>query len=218
MLSFNPNPRAVKLLSKFTNKINWDNLSCNPSPDAIKLLIKNPHQINWLNLSGNNSCEAVELLETRCDKICWSHICSNSCPRVLLLMQKNKHLLNFDILSANSVIFEYDYNQMKLNCSIFKNELIQVVRSKNNFIHKYINKYKYISYKVTQLFLNIRKYRFKFNNKIIPISVIHNIIKPIKVKPIKVKPIYTIKALKYLFSNTNDSTTESGSSSSSSSS
>ena len=60
MLSRNPSRKAISLLEKNPDKIDYHRLSENTSPHAISLLVKNPLRIDWNYLSGNPSLFAVD--------------------------------------------------------------------------------------------------------------------------------------------------------------
>ena len=81
----------------------------------MRLLEKNQDKINWQCLCFNESEGAMQLLEKNQDKIDWDHWYN---------------------LFLNIYIFKYDYKQMKVNCMLFKEDLI-----KNRFhpcnIHKF---------------------------------------------------------------------------------
>ena len=62
----------------------------------------NPDKITWESLSTNPS--AIQLLEKNQDKIDWDHWYN---------------------LFLNIYIFKYDYKQMKVNCMLFKEDLIK---------------------------------------------------------------------------------------------
>jgi len=104
----------MQLLENNPDKIYWDWLSENSSEGAIQLLEKNPDKINWSSLSMNRSKCAMQLLETNPNKIQWW------------------------CLSSNPYIFKYDYNKMKDNCMLFKEDLI-----KNRFHPRNISKFKH---------------------------------------------------------------------------
>jgi len=95
------NPNAIELLRENIDKIDWDYLSYNSSLDAIQLLRENPNKINWQYLSSNSNTEAVALLKENPDKINWAQ------------------------LSANPSIFTYDYEKMRENCLLFKEDLMK---------------------------------------------------------------------------------------------
>jgi hypothetical protein len=57
-------------------KIDWYGLSGNPNPNAIHLLEKNSDKIDWNILSTNPA--AIHLLEENSDKICWFNLSGNT--------------------------------------------------------------------------------------------------------------------------------------------
>ena len=81
------------------DKLNWTQLSQNPN--AIELLKENPLKINWHYLSFNPNAEAIALLKENPLKIDWYH------------------------LSQNPSIFTYDYEKMRNNMLLFKEDLMK---------------------------------------------------------------------------------------------
>jgi hypothetical protein len=106
-LSINNNVEAIKMLKENPDKIIWYNLARNDCPDAIQLLIDYPEKIDWddrfiqLDLSYNKSYKIVQLLQENQDKILWEG------------------------LSENPHIFTYDYDKMRENCLLFKEDLMK---------------------------------------------------------------------------------------------
>ena len=119
------------------DKINWYGLSRNPSPRALQLLEDNPDKINWFQLSENQSERALQLLEDNPDKINWYNLSFNPSPRALQLLKKNTDKINWDGLFRNPHIFKYDYEQMKYNCMLFKEDLM-----KNRFHPRNLSKFR----------------------------------------------------------------------------
>ena len=81
------------------NKIVWNGLSQNPN--AIDLLKENPDKIDWQMLSFNPNAEAIALLKENPDEIDWN------------------------CLSSNPNIFTYDYEKMRENMLLFKEDLMK---------------------------------------------------------------------------------------------
>ena len=81
------------------NNLNWSCLSTNPN--AIDLLRENPLKIDWTQLSRNPCAEAIALLKENPLKIDWSQ------------------------LSKNPSIFTYDYDKMRENMLLFKEDLMK---------------------------------------------------------------------------------------------
>ena len=131
------NPSAIHLLKKNQDKINWVGLSSNPSEGAMRLLEQNLNKIHWDWLSSNTSDRAMQLLEKNQDKINWNFLSNNPSEGALQLLEKNQDKINWLYLSQNTHIFTYDYQNMKLNFLIFKENLM-----KNRFHPRNISKFK----------------------------------------------------------------------------
>ena len=93
---------------------------------------RHPDEIRWDRLSLNPN--AIDLLERHPDEICWDRLSLN--PNALHLVYSEyvsfhntiiSHVMNWDILSKNPSIFEYDYKKMLETTNIFKEELIAYV-------------------------------------------------------------------------------------------
>ena len=115
----------MRLQENNPDKINWVCLSSNPLECAIKLLEKNPDKINWEMLSYNTSERAIKLLEKNQDKIDWQSLCFNESEGAMKLLEKNPDKINWRVISCNTNIFTYDYKKMRLNCMLFKEDLIK---------------------------------------------------------------------------------------------
>ena len=83
LLSGNTSFSAIKLLEKYPDKINWNELSSNPS--AINILEKNLDKINWMVISKNH--KALHLLEQNKDKIDWNWLSEN--PNAIHILESN---------------------------------------------------------------------------------------------------------------------------------
>ena len=143
------NPNAIELLKMHPENINWYNLSSNPN--AIELLKENPEKIEWKILSGNPN--AIELLKENPEKIKWSMVCTIqkkeaidlirnnlekkhynyldwcalSCnPFAIELLKENPKRIHWDELSLNPAIFQYNYQEMKINNEKLMNEVIEM--------------------------------------------------------------------------------------------
>ena len=122
LMTENPSMRLIKYL----NQIYWEALSGNPSEGAIQLLEKNQDKIYWYCLSGNPS--AMRLLEKNQDKIHWNNFSSNPSEGAMQLLEKNQDKIDWDYwynLFLNIYIFKYDYKHMKVNCMLFKEDLMK---------------------------------------------------------------------------------------------
>lgn len=108
MLSANPSPHAIHLLSLPENvdKIDWSRLSANPA--AIDLLRKHPDKIDWTALSSNTCPEAVQMLcQGDTQKIHWLHVSHNHCPDVAPLL---KHILEKVEIRDDSLLYYLSAN------------------------------------------------------------------------------------------------------------
>ena len=110
LLSFNKNPKALKLLKKLLKKEpeklnDWTYLSENSLPEAIQILKANFEKIDWDRLSSNSSDEAIQLLKENPDKISWGMLSANTNPKALELLQINQNKIWWPHLSANPSIF-----------------------------------------------------------------------------------------------------------------
>ena len=67
--------KALELLFKHPEKIDWDFLSRNSNSKALELLFKHPENIDWwYSLSMNSNPKALELLEKNQEKIEWHYL------------------------------------------------------------------------------------------------------------------------------------------------
>ena len=79
----------------------WAGLSSNPSCEAIRLLKKNPTKIKFYYLIENKNVDSIPLLKENPEKIFWHGF------------SKSQH------------IFTYDYEKMRDNCLLFKEDLMK---------------------------------------------------------------------------------------------
>jgi len=122
-LSVNKSTHAIEILKINLNKVNWYNLSQNEN--AIHILENNLDKIDGYGLSLNPN--AISILEKNLDKVNWSFLSAN--PNAIHILEKNLDKVNYEYLLINPNIFEYDYKQMELNTSIFKEELVAIALS-----------------------------------------------------------------------------------------
>jgi hypothetical protein len=105
--------KAIHLLEKNLDKINWYYLSGNPA--AIHILEKNPDKINWKSLSTNPA--AIHILEKNLNKINWKSLSTN--PAAIHLLKSNQDRINGYYLSENPAIFELDKQAYKITINLF---------------------------------------------------------------------------------------------------
>ena len=105
------------------DKLNWSYLSSNPC--AIQLLKEYPLQIDLSRLSRNPCAEAIALLKEYPLKIDWSQLSLNPTAEALALLKENPLKIYWIQLSYNPSIFTYDYEKMRENCLLFKEDLMK---------------------------------------------------------------------------------------------
>ena len=69
-----------------------------------------------------NPC-AIELLKANPYKIIWWNFSENPCA--IELLKENQYKINWHWLSLNPNIFTYDYDKMRENCLLFKEDLMK---------------------------------------------------------------------------------------------
>jgi len=104
-------------------KIDWTYLSYNPC--AIDLLKENPLKINWVQLSSNPCAEAIALLKEHPLRINWFALSKNPCAEAIALLKEYPEKINWSRLSENPSIFTYDYDKMRENMLLFKEDLMK---------------------------------------------------------------------------------------------
>lgn len=133
-LSSNSHPKALRLLEKHPEKIDWQNLSRNTNPDAIRMLEQHPEKIDWWYLSSNSA--AKRLLEQYPEKIIWSYLCNNRSEWAMGWLETHPEKINWIYLSGNPLIFTfndtYDYEDMKESKRLLHQDLIQTMFHPNN--------------------------------------------------------------------------------------
>lgn len=75
----NPCDDALDLLEEYPDKIPSNSyISDNPNIRALKLLEKNPEKIDWYRLSQNKNPKALKLLQQNVESIHWNPFFKNS--------------------------------------------------------------------------------------------------------------------------------------------
>ena len=105
------------------DNLNWDYLSQNIN--AIQLLRENPDKISWIRLTQNSSPDAIQLLRENPLQIDWTHLSLNPCAEAIALLKENQDKINWAQMSKNPSIFTYDYEKMRENCLLFKEDLMK---------------------------------------------------------------------------------------------
>jgi len=83
-------------------------------------------------LSSNPN--AIPLLEQHPEKIDWEELSSN--PNAIPLLKQHPEKIDWGLLSENPSIFTYDYDAMREQCLIFKEDLM-----KNRFHPRNLDKF-----------------------------------------------------------------------------
>lgn len=107
-LCLNESPKAIELIMRFPEKINWLSLSANPS--AIKILEDNPDKIDYWGLSWNYN--AIHLIEKYPKKINWMGLSANK--NAMHILEKNCSQIEWHQFSGNPSIFDYNYQELSI--------------------------------------------------------------------------------------------------------
>lgn len=89
-LSANKHPKAIALLRKNPELIDWELLSGNSSAGAFTLLMENLENLDCNAFSGNSNDQALDLLERYPGMIGWDMLCSNTNSRAIKLLEEKK--------------------------------------------------------------------------------------------------------------------------------
>jgi hypothetical protein len=148
--SLSKNPKAIPLLIKNIEKIDWGRLSLNPCKEAIDLLKQYPDKIDWMSFSSNPY--AMDMLHQNPDKInywglCWNpfaidmievHMARKDIVPVVSwlglsqnrnamhILEKNQDKIDWLQLSLNPGIFQPNYKQLTVErMNRLREELMQ---------------------------------------------------------------------------------------------
>ena len=95
---------------------------------AIHILEKNLDKVDWLQLSRNPNDRAVNLLLENQDRIDWHGLVLNPNIRALKFLEKNPGKIDWYWLSRNPCLFELDYFSMaRERTDIFREDLMKAV-------------------------------------------------------------------------------------------
>jgi hypothetical protein len=131
------NVNAVDLLEEHIEFIHWDSFCLNESPKAIEIIMRHPEKINWLSLSSNPSAikilednldkidywglsfnyNAIHLIEQFPEKINWIGLSGNK--NALHILEKNRDKIEWHQFSGNPGIFEYNYQKESIRRTRF---------------------------------------------------------------------------------------------------
>ncbi len=163
------NPAALSLLEENPDKIHWCVLRhlyfLHGDPNIPRLFEKNGLRVletsivsaafstnvetilenvdhltwsDWYYLCARP--DMIPILQENQDKIHWHVLCSN--PNAMSILEKNLDKITWREFSSNPSIFAYDYDAMKENTSLYKEELIQMCLHPKRFA-KYLYEYNY---------------------------------------------------------------------------
>ena len=124
---------AMHIIDQYFNEINWIILSRSQDPKAIQLLEKNVDKIDWNFLSSNES--AIHILEQNVDKIVWTVLSRNR--NAIQLLEQNMDKISWWLLSGNeNAVHLLTKNMDKIDWSyLSKNKnAIQLLESNMNKI------------------------------------------------------------------------------------
>jgi len=144
------NPKAIPLLQKNIQHINWDYLCMNQSKEAIDLLMQYPDKIDWMTLSSNPY--AIDVLRQNPDKIdywglswnpyaidlieaymarkdivpvvSWLGLSQNR--NAIHILEKNKNKIDWRLFSLNPSIFQPNYKRLTVErMNVLREDLMQ---------------------------------------------------------------------------------------------
>jgi len=137
-LCLNPHPYAIKILSLFPENIN-NIIVLNPCEDAYDIIRRIVLQYGETegvivrNICRNTNPRVLELLDHYpSDSYDWIRLCENPSAIPILTKEENRNKIKVTYLLRNPNIFIYNYENMRKNTEIFKEELIQKVWSPSN--------------------------------------------------------------------------------------
>lgn len=140
-LSANPHPYAIKILRLFPENIH-SLIVTNPCEDAYELICNTleefakTEQVIIKNLCKNTNPRTLKLLDNYPpDLYDWSNLCINPTAIPILIKEEHKHRIRPIYLLQNPNIFGYNYENMKRNTSVFKEELITRVLHPSNIVN-----------------------------------------------------------------------------------
>lgn len=138
-LSLNPHPIAIQLLKLCPHKIHDKQIVMNSSPDAFDLISKivknHPQKVTILPLlSKNKNPRVLELLNEYPNYYNWANLSENPSAIPILIKPEHKMKIKVPFLLKNPNIFEYNYENMKKNIQVFKEELMQRVWCPTNVL------------------------------------------------------------------------------------
>jgi hypothetical protein len=139
-LCLNPHPSAIKILKLFPENVNKV-IVTNPCPDAYVIICRILAQHADTDTDGeiirtmckNTNPRVLELLDGYSpDLYDWVRLCQNPSAIPILMREENRNKIKVTYLLKNPNIFVYNYDNMRKNTEIFKEELIRKVWHPSN--------------------------------------------------------------------------------------
>jgi|UniRef100_A0A6C0B9Y7 hypothetical protein len=148
--SLSKNPKAIPILIKNINHIDWKQLCMNPCKEAIDLLMQYPEKIDWLTFSSNpyaidilrqnrykidywGLCwnpYAIDLIEASINKkyivpiLSWIGLSQNR--NAIHILEKNQDKIDWMQISLNPGIFQPNYKRLTVErMNVLREELMQ---------------------------------------------------------------------------------------------
>lgn len=134
-LSSNPHPLIVKILKLCPYHIFSQQIMINTCIDAIDLIRDVINSVSLLQkrrlisfLCKNTNPDILELLKEFDPTFYnWAHLCENPSAISFIMNPEYKTKIKVPYLLKNPNIFQYNYQNMKKNIAVFKEELMQKV-------------------------------------------------------------------------------------------
>jgi len=137
-LCLNPHPCAIKILKLFPEKIH-SNIVKNSGEEAYDLIYiyvkehaRNDPKILSI-MCANTNPRVIQLLdEYSPDMYDWEALCNNPSAISILVRWENRYRIKALFLFRNPNIFVYNYENMRKNTEVFKEELMERVWAPSN--------------------------------------------------------------------------------------
>jgi hypothetical protein len=134
-LSSNPHPLIVKILKLCPHRVFSQRIMINSCIDAIDLIRDVINSVSLLQkkilisfLCKNTNPDILELLKDFDPAFYnWDHLCENPSAMSFIVNPEYKTKIKIHYLLKNPNIFQYNYQNMKKNIAVFKEELMQKV-------------------------------------------------------------------------------------------
>jgi hypothetical protein len=140
-LSSNPHPYAIKILRLFPENIH-SLIVTNPCDDAYDLIYNTlkefakTDRVIVKNLCKNTNPRMLKLLDDYSpDLYDWCNLCINPAAISILVKEEYRHRISPIYLLQNPNIFVYNYENMRRNTSVFKEELTARVLRPSNIVN-----------------------------------------------------------------------------------